>query len=78
MSVTGSDLRSIMLLLDQTNIEDLCPEDHNLVKYNEIPEEEIWRVNIIKELVDVNWGECVVDGFSRDEICYIMGYACAS
>ena len=67
MSVTGSNLRNIMLLVDKASIEDLCPEDYNLVKYHEIPEEETWRVNIIKELVDVNWGECFVDGFSRDE-----------
>ena len=77
LSVTGSNLRNIMLLVGKTNIEDLCPEDHSLVKYNEIPEEQPWRVSVIKEVVDVNWGESAVDGFSRQELNYILGYACA-
>ena len=77
MSVTGSNLRNIMLLVGKSNIEDLCPEDHNLVKYNEIPEEETWRVSVIKELVDVTWGESVVEGFSREELNYMLGYASA-
>ena len=77
LSVTGSNLRNIMLLVGKSNIEDLCPEDHNLVKYNEIPEEETWRVSVIKELVDVTWGESVVEGFSREELDYILGYASA-
>ena len=77
LSVTGSNLRNIMLLVGKSNIEDLCPEDHNLVKYNEIPEEETWRVSVIKELVDVTWGESVVEGFSREELAYILGYASA-
>ena len=67
-----------MLLVGKMDIGDICPEDHSLVKYNEIPEEQTWRVGVIKELVDVNWGESVVDGFSREELNFILGYACAS
>ena len=77
-SVTGSNLRNIMLLVGKTNIDDLCPEDSSIVKYNEIPEDQAWRVSVVKELVDVKWGELVVEGFSMDELGYILGYASAA
>ena len=77
-SVTGSNLRNIMLLVGKTNIDDLCPEDSGIVEYAEIPEDQTWRVSVIKELVDVKWGEMVVEGFSKDELNYILGYASAA
>ena len=76
-SVTGSNLRNIMLLVDKTTIDSLCPEDHDLIRYAEIPENERWRVNMVKELTDVNWGENVIEGFSREELSYIMYQVCS-
>ena len=37
-SVTGSNLRNIMLLVDKTKIEDLCEDNYNKVSYHEIPQ----------------------------------------
>ena len=77
-SVTGSNLRNIMLLVDKTKIEDLCEDDYNKVSYHEIPQEELWRVDLINETVDALWGENTVEGFSRDELGYMLGYACVA
>ena len=69
-----------MLLVDKSSIDSLCPEDHDLIRYAEIPENERWRVNMVKELTDVNWGENVIEGFSRDEfikLSYIMYQVCS-
>ena len=77
-SVTGSNLRNIMLLVDKTNIDSLCVSDSLNIPYHEIPQEELWRVELINETVDTLWGENTVEGFTRDEISSILGYACAS
>ena len=77
-SVTGSNLRNIMLLVDKTNIDSLCVSDSLNIPYHEIPQEELWRVDLINETVDTLWGENTVEGFTRDEISSILGYACAS
>ena len=77
-SVTGSNLRNIMLLVGKTSIVDLCAEDSCRIEYHEIQEEEVWRVSLANEMIDALWGENVVEGFSRDELGYILSYACAS
>ena len=77
-SVTGSNLRNIMLLVGKTSIGDLCVDDTSKVGYHEIQEEELWRVSLANEVIDAMWGENTVEGFSRDELGYILSYACAS
>ena len=77
-SVTGSNLRNIMLLVDKSRIVDLCVEDASQISYHEIEEDELWRVDLANEMIDTMWGEMTVDGFSRDELGHILGYACAS
>ena len=52
-SVTGSNLRNIMLLVEKTNIDDLCVNDAYKVCYHEIPQEELWRVDLINQTVTV-------------------------
>ena len=77
-SVTGSNLRNIMLMVEKTRVEELCVEDASKISYHEIRKEDCWRVDLIKELVDTMWGENIVEGFSRDELSYMLGYTCVS
>ena len=77
-SVTGSNLRNIMLLVDKSRIDDLCVEDSFNVKYHPIPQEELWRVGLINQTVDALWGVNTVEGFTREELSYILGYASAA
>ena len=77
-SVTGSNLRNIMLMVDKNRITDLDVDDASKISYHEIPQEELWRVDLVNQLVDAMWGECTVEGFSRDELEYMLGYASAA
>ena len=76
-SVTGSNLRNIMLIVGKTSVDDLSVEDASRIEYHEIPEDQLWRVDIVNQLIDALWGECQVEGFSRDELNYMLGYASA-
>ena len=76
-SVTGSNLRNIMLLVDKTSIDSLCPEDNSLIRYAEIPEDQRYRVNVIRDLIEVKWGQCHIEGFSREELSHIMYEVCS-
>ena len=67
-----------MLAVEKTNIDQLCPEDYSLIRYAEIKEEQRWAVEMIKELIDVKWGEMKVDGFSSDELSYILDDICTN
>ena len=41
------------------------------VKYFPIPENEIWRVNVLKELIDLKESH-FVSGFSNEDLFYIV------
>ena len=75
-SVTGRNLLGIMLLVNKQNADALVPSDAMNIKYNEISEEQAWRVGVAKELTDVKLGELCVAGFSRKELNSILNYVC--
>ena len=72
---TGSNLRTIMLLTDKNSIEDLEFGKVD-VKYHEIQESEAWRVDFIREVVDVKIGDLVVPGFDLEELEFIQEQLC--
>ena len=72
---TGSNLRTIMLLTDKNSIEDLEFGKVD-VKYHEIQESEAWRVDLIREVVDVKIGDLVVPGFDLEELEFIQEQLC--
>ena len=72
---TGSNLRTIMLLTDKNSIDDLEFGKVD-VKYHEIQESEAWRVDLIREVVDVKIGDLVVPGFDLEELEFIQEQLC--
>ena len=78
LSVTGSNLRNIMLLVQKTSILDLVPEDAYKVVYHEMPENEAWRVGFVTEITDVKFGEATIEGFSRKELNVILDSICTT
>ena len=48
-----------------------CPTDALDIKYNEIKEEDAWRVGFVKELT-------YVDVFSRKELNQILKFVCVT
>ena len=77
-SVTGSNLRKIMLLVNKYNIEDLVPEDAMKIDYCVIEDENVWRIGFVNELTDVKFGESIVDGFTQEELDIILNHVCTT
>ena len=77
-SVTGSNLRNIMLLAGKQNISDLVPEDATTIEYHEIPENQKWRLSLINEITDTKFGESQIEGFSRKELNIMLCDICTS
>ena len=72
-SITGSNLRRIMLLSGRNSIEDLKNVD---VSYHVVPDDYVWRVGFVKELIEIKYGSLVVPGMLQTELEDIMSYLC--
>ena len=70
---TGSNLRRIMLLAGRTSAMDLQGADS---QYHKIPESEEWRINFLKELIEVKQEGLEVEGMEQAEIEEILNYIC--
>ena len=77
-SVTGKNLREILLLTDKNDISELGPLDSQNIKYKVVPPGEEWRIDFLKELINVRTGDLQVNGFTEAEINSIIGDICSS
>ena len=55
-TTTGSNLRNILLLTDLSSVDDLLPNIVDQIGYKEISNNDLWRVSIIKEAIDMKHG----------------------
>ena len=60
-SIAGCNIRKILLLLKKTKIEDINTEDITNLEYAVLGKENAWRVNFIKELTEVKFGQLSLD-----------------
>ena len=72
-SITGSNLRKIMLLSGKTSLSEL---KNVSVPYHDLPEGEAWRVDVILELISARHGTIVLPGWEKDEMEYIVNSLC--
>ena len=70
-SITGSNLRRIMLLSGRSSVLDLKNVD---VPYHVVPADEAWRIGFVKEFVNTKCGDLTVPGLLQTELDYIMNY----
>ena len=77
MSVTGRNLRSILLQTEAQDVRKLKACDYK-IKYRKIPRNEEFRVGFIKELIDVKNNQLDVHGFNNDELDEILQHLCVS
>ena len=60
-TMTGQNVRHIMDLLEENNIFDVKPEKFKRsFKFEELPVDEQWKVDLIKSLTDINHGKFVL------------------
>jgi hypothetical protein len=77
-SITGSNIRRILLLTKKENIDQISDRDIDGIIYAEILEDDKWRVDIIKEVTDVKFGQSTIEGFTLEECEEILQFACTS
>ena len=78
-SITGSNFRKMMLLCDKTSIGDTLVSDIDNLSYREIPQEESWRINVIKELIEIKTDPAnLLPDFPIEEIDEILSFLCVS
>ena len=64
-----------MLMAEKNTIEELEMGGVE-IKYHDILESEVWRVDFIREIVDLKYGKLEVQGFTTEELDYIQDYLC--
>ena len=77
ISVTGRNLRSILLQTEAQDVRKLKACDYK-IKYRNVPRNEEFRVGFIKELIDVKNNQLDVHGFNNDELDEILQHLCVS
>ena len=76
-TITGSNLRNILLLTDLPTIANLSPSVR--IDHNEIMDKDMWRVDIIKEIFDIKFGGLdTPEGWSWEELDEIENFVCIS
>ena len=74
-SVTGRNLRQILLLIERPSIQHLCPSDMDTVCLYGEPE--LWRVLAITEILEIRAGDLQLpDGWTYGEMEAILQAAC--
>ena len=67
-----------MLLVNKESIKDLKPTDANTIVYKEVPEGEMWRIDMLKELIEERTQHIEIEGFSTNELDEIVDLLCTS
>ena len=76
-SITGSNLREIMILVGKNSIGEVEKGDIDSFKYHEPPTEERWRLGLLDELLDLQHGDLVLPLLNEDEIEQIKNSICS-
>ena len=77
-STTGLNIRRILLLTKKESIEQITDKDVENIEYAKIPDDDMWRVNMIKEVTNVKFGQLTIEGFSTEECEEMLQFACIS
>ena len=77
-SLTGKNLRNIMLLCNKENTNSLQESDINGLEYHPIPENETWRIDLLTELLNTRSLITEIPGFTPDEVSDLIKFVCSS
>ena len=76
-TITGSNLSEISNLVGKPVLQ-LNPSNASEIVYESIDSKEEYRIDFIKEIIDVKDGTLEVDGFDVDEIRTILEHLCSN
>ena len=68
-----------MVLMKKMNINELkyCDVKENF-KYKPVPDKELWRIPLLKEIIEVITGTYQIEGFTHEEIDEMLEFVCIS
>ena len=76
-TVTGSNLRNILLLTNKLQVDSLEPSLVDTIKYHPIEDRDKWRIGMVKELIDLKHrGVFISEEWSEGELDTILDFAC--
>ena len=76
-TITGSNLRNILLQTNLLNVDELHPGTADLIRYKEILEIDKWRIPIIREIIDMKCGDIdPPEGWTIAELQEILDLVC--
>ena len=76
-TTTGKNLAELGILLKKP-ISELSTADANLVEYVQVEESNRFKIDFIKELIEIKFGELNVNGFDSKELEEILEFLCTS
>ena len=76
--MTCSNLRRMMLLFGKVRIEDIHDKDIYDFKYANISYANEWKVEMVKEIIEIMNDNLVVDNFEDENLQEILDYLCTS
>ena len=76
-SITGSNIRKILDLLKKEDLSQIAPMDTLALNYHPISEDNLWRIKLLKELIDLQHGELTVN-LTPDEIQHMVIDICTA
>ena len=74
---TGHNLRSIMLQAGLSRVSDIRTSNCDF-EYHKVSEEDKWRIDFVKELVELRHGDLDVQGMDAADLELILEYLCTS
>ena len=77
-SVTGRNFREIMLLVGKTSVESITKADGNNVEYFPIKQNDKWKVELIREVIEAKNKTLDIDNFQKEELQTILTDLCTS
>ena len=67
-----------MIMVGKGTVEDIQIDDAETIEYNKVPEDESWKINMVKELIDIKHENVEVLGMDNDELDHILDHICTS
>ena len=75
-SVTGSNLRQVLLLVNKGNIGELTPADSTKIQYRQENTNNTWKIRMVKEIIEIKNETLQVEHFDVDELTEVLISLC--
>ena len=76
-TTTGCNLRNILLLTNKLSVDDLNVDLVENIKYQQIEEKDLWRIGMVKELIEIKQGNVTLpEDWSREDLDSILNTVC--